>query len=324
MSPRSHALLAGLFDYAGLFAPASLPLDEALANYARYRVGRHGWMLGRFVVSIDRLDAVSLALRRLAPALGAALGERALPGDHALPWRITALLDAGAEGGAAEVEAFNRRHASPEHGLAVVDTIEVKAPTIDLVRGVRGWASRGFEVYCEVPLGQEMEHVLDAVARAGLHAKVRTGGVTPESIPAFDAVAAFLCGCVARGVVAKATAGLHHVVTGDHPLWPSAAATRARMLGFLNLVLGAGIVEGVGRAAAQSPDVCATVARLLAVAVPPTWAGHRQVDWGGAGGPIIEGPLDQFALSGRALIRSIGTCSFEEPVEDARRVGLLS
>jgi hypothetical protein len=29
-------------------------------------------------------------------------------------------------------------------------------------------------------------------------------------------------------------------------------------------------------------------------------------------------------VSGRALVRSVGTCSFEEPVEDARRIGLIN
>jgi hypothetical protein len=44
-----QALLANLIDYAGLFPPAALPMQQALANYARYRAGEHAWMLGRFV-----------------------------------------------------------------------------------------------------------------------------------------------------------------------------------------------------------------------------------------------------------------------------------
>lgn len=96
------------------------------------------------------------------------------------------------------------------------------------------------------------------------------------------------------------------------------------MLGYLNLVLAAGIAEGAGRSAVQSAEVSATVARLLSVTNIPSWIGHAQVDWRGPHGPIIEGPLEQFAVSGRALIRSIGTCSFEEPVEDARRIGLIA
>ena len=77
------------------------------------------------------------------------------------------------------------------------------------------------------------------------------------------------------------------------------------MLGYLNVVLAAGIAEGAGRAAVQSREVGATVARLLSVTTSPSLVGHAQVEWRGPHGPIIEGPLEHFAVSGRALIRSI-------------------
>ena len=32
-----RALLTGIIDYAGLFPPARLPLDQAVRNYGRYR-----------------------------------------------------------------------------------------------------------------------------------------------------------------------------------------------------------------------------------------------------------------------------------------------
>ena len=53
-----QTLLAGLIDYAGLFPPASLSMEQALANYARYRAGEHAWMLGRFVVPAARASEV--------------------------------------------------------------------------------------------------------------------------------------------------------------------------------------------------------------------------------------------------------------------------
>jgi len=53
-----QTLLAGLIDYAGLFPPASLSMEQALANYARYRGGEHAWMLGRFVVPAARAAEV--------------------------------------------------------------------------------------------------------------------------------------------------------------------------------------------------------------------------------------------------------------------------
>jgi hypothetical protein len=53
-----QTLLAGLIDYAGLFPPAALSMEQALANYARFRAGEHAWMLGRFVVPAARASEV--------------------------------------------------------------------------------------------------------------------------------------------------------------------------------------------------------------------------------------------------------------------------
>jgi hypothetical protein len=59
MTSRSlRTLLADLIDYAGLFPPAALTMQDAVRNYARYRDGEHAWMLGRFVVPRERAKEV--------------------------------------------------------------------------------------------------------------------------------------------------------------------------------------------------------------------------------------------------------------------------
>lgn len=58
MTRALHILLDGLIDYAGLFPPAALPLDKAVANYDAYRRSPHAWALGRFVVQAERLGDV--------------------------------------------------------------------------------------------------------------------------------------------------------------------------------------------------------------------------------------------------------------------------
>ena len=45
-----RALIARSIDYAGLFPPASLPLEEALRNHAAYVRDPDVWMLGTFVL----------------------------------------------------------------------------------------------------------------------------------------------------------------------------------------------------------------------------------------------------------------------------------
>lgn len=58
MTRSLHILLDGLIDYAGLFPPASLSVEEAVGNFERYRRGPHAWALGRFVVPLERLAEV--------------------------------------------------------------------------------------------------------------------------------------------------------------------------------------------------------------------------------------------------------------------------
>ena len=84
------------------------------------------------------------------------------------------------------------------------------------------------EVYVEVPVDEAFEPRLDAVAELGLRAKVRCGGAV---VPSDAELAGFVRGCRERGLVFKATAGLHHAVrsNGEH--------------GFLNL-LAAVVFEG--------------------------------------------------------------------------------
>ena len=53
-----RTLLEGLIDYAGLFPPAALTMQDAVRNYARYRDEEFAWALGRFVVPSDRTTEV--------------------------------------------------------------------------------------------------------------------------------------------------------------------------------------------------------------------------------------------------------------------------
>ena len=58
MSKALRVLLEGLIDYAGLFPPAALTMQDAVRNYARYREGEYAWALGKFVVPKERVDEV--------------------------------------------------------------------------------------------------------------------------------------------------------------------------------------------------------------------------------------------------------------------------
>lgn len=58
MKTSLRVLLEGLIDYAGLFPPAALTMQDAVRNYARYREGEYAWALGKFVVPKERAREV--------------------------------------------------------------------------------------------------------------------------------------------------------------------------------------------------------------------------------------------------------------------------
>jgi len=58
MTKSLRVFLEHLIDYAGLFPPAALSMEEAVRNYARYREGEYAWALGPFVVPQERVSEV--------------------------------------------------------------------------------------------------------------------------------------------------------------------------------------------------------------------------------------------------------------------------
>jgi hypothetical protein len=155
--------------------------------------------------------------------------------------------------------------------------------------------------YCEAPLNS----ITDGFA------KIRTGGLTPEAIPPAGDLADFLVEAATRHLPFKATAGLHHPVRSEHPLTYAADAPRAVMHGFLNVFTAAAFAwHGLGRGALlevlEEED-----ARAFEF-------GREELRFRGRGLSV-----DQIRAARREFAHSFGSCSFEEPVADLRRLGLL-
>ena len=51
-----RALLAYLWDYAGVFPPAELPIDDAVAEWRRIRASDDAWLVNRLVVRTDHVQ----------------------------------------------------------------------------------------------------------------------------------------------------------------------------------------------------------------------------------------------------------------------------
>jgi hypothetical protein len=256
VSRSLQILLDGLIDYAGLFPPASLPMETAVANYDKYRRGPSAWALGRFVVQAERLAEVP--------------------------------------------RTFSVSVLTTPDKMPPVDVVEIKAANEDDVRSiaeVRGNRT----VYVEVA----DESLLDALATHSLRAKIRTGGVTADAIPAADRVARFIQGCRDRNLAFKATAGLHHPIRCVRPLTYEADAPKATMHGFLNVFIAAALP----RFATQ----------ILLEENPRAFA----FDDGGLWWHDLRVPCEELVRLREQFAISFGSCSFEEPIADLKESGWL-
>src|SRR5438046_9845504 len=88
------ALLTHSIDYAGMFPPCSLELEPALRNQAQYVRDPDAWMLGAFVLPVEKFDAAvgNLSLfDQEHPMLISALGAKtANAGQFIAPLKIAA------------------------------------------------------------------------------------------------------------------------------------------------------------------------------------------------------------------------------------------
>ncbi|MDQ2665574.1 MAG: hypothetical protein M3Z05_06150 [Gemmatimonadota bacterium] len=289
MAPASlRALLAGLIDYAGLFPPAALPLEEVVRNYGAYRHSPESWALGRLVVPAVRL----LELLDLLP-----IGEP--------PWSVTALVGE-------DVIADARRIASVRGDPRVsVEAAEARAFTDDEIGAATRALSDVPAVYIELPAYDDPSDLVRAVGEAGARAKIRTGGMTVEVFPSAAECARFIAACAHHRVAFKATAGLHHPIRGAFPLTYADDAPRGVMFGFLNVFFAGALARGGMEAPALEQVLMEReVARFDFHDAGAAWRGHTL-------------SLEDIADARDAFAISFGSCSFREPINDLTQLGLL-
>lgn len=292
-----QVLLHESIDYAGLFPPAELDMGSAFENYARYFDGPASWALGRFIVPAVRLPELERELRRL-------------PGPRVdRPWRLAALLGAGANADVPLIDAFNHRHS---HSGIVIDTVELKASSKSGVGEIISAVPSRFHTYIEIPVEGDLPSLLEAIGQGGRRAKVRTGGVTQAAFPRTRDLLRFLRAATELDVPFKATAGLHHPLHAEYRLTYAQNSPSAPMFGFLNLMLAvawlrSGMNDTEVEALLEEKDPGA----ILADGSGIVWRNRR---------------LDLVALQEmrRLGINSFGSCSFTEPIEELEAMHLLA
>jgi len=290
-----RTLLEGRLDYAGLFPPAALGMEEAWRTFRRHRAGEEAWLTGAFVCPVARLG-------ELAP----------LPGPDDGAFALTLLTSPSVDGGDVERawEVFRR---------AVATTAEIRAWEIRLpadgwprLEGLLAWGDAlpgTAPCYWEADATwseEQLERLARALAGRGGGAaqglKLRCGGVTPAEVPAAERVALLLELAARHGLPLKLTAGLHHPLRHRRDGY-------GPMHGFLNVYLAALLAR-------QGVLPRASLVEVLEEEDPAafTVAGDG-LGWRG----VQLDRLEVMALS--AGLAGHGTCSVDEPVEDLKALG---
>ncbi|PYJ17789.1 MAG: hypothetical protein DME96_04870 [Verrucomicrobia bacterium] len=290
-------------DYAGMFPPCSLALEPALRNQAQYIRSDDAWMLNTFVLPVIQFDSAKQLLPQFDPS-------------H--PLRVSALgpkteTTAAFRDALAEIEAAIRSLAAHNVDLLSVNQLEmwlpqdVDLPVLREARSIIGSLPAFWEAPAErapetITLLAELNSDMDEPT---FGFKLRTGGVTPDAFPTSAQIARALVVPATHQVPIKFTAGLHH------PLRQYREEVQTRMHGFLN-VLGAAIL-----AAEHKWNEKQTATMLEDENLKSFSFGDEFFAW-------REWKIDIKRLKGRRkFVTSFGSCSFDEPREDLRMLGLL-
>jgi hypothetical protein len=312
-----RALLDGIIDYAGLFPPARLPLEQVVRNYLSYRRSPESWMLARFVCPAARLAELGELLQDLGPS------EAPVP--------VAVLARGGGdvreflEGLRDDLEAmlaFRARHGA----RATLDVFEQRPPgellapdaPRDLRAAVHGPSAVLVEAggaplatFCEVPFttdwfvrqGILLGALIEEPEQLGF--KFRCGGVEPSAFPSVEDVAFAVTACRLVGVPLKFTAGLHH------PIRRFDAGLQVMMHGFVN-VFGAAMLG----------HACRLEQEQLRPILADEDAGNFVFDEAGFRWKDYRAGTEEI-VAARQRVVSFGSCSFDEPRDDLRALGWL-
>ncbi len=316
----------GIIDYAGMFPPAELTLSKAFRNYIGYLESEDKWMMSKFVCSVKSFLEI--------------FGKNSESGKlvhnyHGSRWIDFSLLSSGGNTpkdfkNSLEKECREIKKIIEEHTEKIsVDAFEVKIQP-DLVGSFGNHALKkllgetddiinsngltGIRVYIEPPVGDKYKTIFSKSAEAAAESchhggrvgfKLRTGGVTADAFPTIEQVAYALNVCFENRIQFKATAGLHHPVRHYN------RSVNTKMHGFLN-VFGAGILRHANTLSLNElEDIISDETSTSFIFSDDTFYWND-----------IPADITKTVKARAEFVKSFGSCSFDEPRDDLKKLGL--
>jgi len=324
-----------LIDYAGLFPPANLPLDEAIDDYIIHLKGKNSWMLGRFIIPVfrlDELDAFVTLFDGIGPLRLSVLGKGGNSNDKYL---------SNIRQDIAKINDYRRKH----DGKVEIDVYECKMPSNSPAKQKMEEATdllnkNNLSHYHEFPelpdvginystsddesaWDEVIPPVVSMISKLkGAGIKLRCGGVVNEAFPSVEQVAAMIQTCALIGIPMKCTAGLHH------PIRHFADEYDAYMHGFIN-TFGAGVFTSNFPEPRDSQEKFKMFI-LLSHMVSDQEAHHFEFENGGMvwkvgddRGTTFEFDNESINNCRKKVMISYGSCSFQEPIDDLKQLGWM-
>ena len=335
MKESLRTFMNGLIDYAGLFPPADLPLNEAIEEYVSQLKSDNCAMLSRFIIHTSKLNDLDEFLplfSNLGPLRLSVLGGGGNSDDEYLN-KITQNIT--------DINGFRKKHEKK----IKIDVIECKMPSnspsrktlqeVTTLLNENGLTH--YHEFLKLPVinmnystdvdestwDKEIVPTVELISEmenAGI--KLRCGGVVKEAFPTVEQIAAMIQTCVIAEVPMKFTAGLHH------PIRHFAEEYDEYMHGFIN-TFGAGIFATTFPKPKNSQEKYRMFI-LLSHMIDEQNAENfnftnDSLIWkvGDERDTEFEMDAEKIENARRKGMISYGSCSFQEPIDDLSQLGWM-
>lgn len=333
MTESLRLLLFDLIEYAGMFPPAKLPFEQAFENYLRYRKQPENWILSRFICPTSNLENLSDSIQSdLVDEWPIRVSVLIASSDNPLQDPQQIIQEVQKVNHYSEINYPKMMIESIEtkiseglidtilkdekHDLLSFDLTPFSASILNAVMEQKRPLQR---IFVELPYNgtsisitavkqmllefEKLNHYLskyDLLTRVGI--KIRCGGTNIiPSIPLSEV----MIECAKRNVPFKATAGLHY---------PFFDKVRNEKYGFISLFIASAF-------AYSNPNIdIEFIQTILTEKESQNFFFHEN-------GMTY---LNQWHLTNeqishsRKLFQSFGSCSFEEPLDELKKIGWLN
>jgi hypothetical protein len=163
VSAKDEIMLEGIIDYAGLLSPSNLDMHSVVKNWASCLQSENGWMLGRLIIPVSRLDEFKEQANDLFPS----------PEEEM--WQLSVLLPPANDEGFKEAVQKTIDFNMSDCG-AVANVVEFKADTTLEIESALDVLHDDLFPFVELPMDKDPRGLIALLSSAIAGAKFYIDG----------------------------------------------------------------------------------------------------------------------------------------------------